>query len=82
MTIDSFLQHEPQLDIYVYIVNKPLPWYVVLSYTGPRSREIFRKVNICPRQSRGQMRDFEDNLEAEGLYKLNTTYHGSGLFIL
>ena len=30
----------------------------------------------------GQMRDFEDNLEAEGLYKLNTTYHGSGLFIL
>ena len=28
------------------------------------------------------MRDFEDNLEAEGLYKLNTTYHESGLFIL
>ena len=28
------------------------------------------------------MRDFEDNLEAEGLYKLNTIYHGSGLFIL
>ena len=27
------------------------------------------------------MKDFEANLEAEGLYKLNTTYHGSGLFI-
>ena len=26
------------------------------------------------------MRDFEDNLEAKRLYKLNTTYHGSGLF--
>ena len=39
-----------------------------------RGWEIVRKVNICPRRSRGQMRDFEDNLEAEGLYKLNTTY--------
>ena len=28
------------------------------------------------------MRDFEDNLEAEGLYKLNTTYHGSGLEVV
>ena len=37
-----------------------------------RGWEIVRKVNI----------GFEDNLEAEGLYKLNTTYHGSSLFIL
>ena len=29
--------------------------------------EIVRKVNICPRRSRGQMRDFEDNLEAEAV---------------
>ena len=28
------------------------------------------------------MIDFEDNLEAEELYKLNTTYNISGLFIL
>ena len=56
-----------------YIVNKPLPWYVVLSYTGPR-------LTNCPKSE--QMRDFEDNLEAKGLYKLNTTYHGSGVFIL
>ena len=47
-----------------------------------RGWEIVRKVNSCPRGSRGQVRDFEDNLEAEGLYKLNTTDHGSGLFIL
>ena len=47
-----------------------------------RGWEIVRKMNICPRRSRGQMRDFEDNLEAAGLYKLITTYHGSGLFIL
>ena len=47
-----------------------------------RGWEIVRKVNICPRRSRGQMRGFEDNLEAEGLYKLNTTYHESGIHFM
>ena len=55
-------------------MNKPLPWHVVLSYSGPRQRN-------CPK-SEYIMRDFEDNLEVVGLYKLNKTYHGSGLFIL
>ena len=62
-------------------MNKLLPWYVVLSYTGPRLRNCPKSEHL-PETKRGQMRDFEDNLEAEGLYKLNTTYHGSGLLIL
>ena len=35
---DSYLIPFPAILILVklYFVNKPLPWYVVLSYTGPR----------------------------------------------
>ena len=54
-------------------MNKPLPWYVVLSYTGTRLRNC-PKCEYLPETKR----DFEDNLEAEGLYKLNTTYHETG----
>ena len=36
-------------------MNKPLPWHVVLSYTGPRLRNCLKSEYI--------MRDFEDNLE-------------------
>ena len=31
-----------------YFVNKPLPWCVVLSYTGPRLRNCPRSINSIP----------------------------------
>ena len=40
----------------LYFVNKPLPWYVVLSYTGPRMRNCLKSEHLPETKSRANER--------------------------
>ena len=60
-------------------MNKPLPWYVVLSLYSPSTSKLSSKSLICPRLRLGQMFTFRTISQPRACIT-QCNIHGSGLF--